>query len=102
MASLSRKRYTNEELLQETARIFWQELETHFARGVVIRVDPDLDLVEVATCIANDDKAAVEGWINERKVEHLSMHAAKDWGERDPELWAVVVAPWVIVQERAS
>jgi len=40
--------------------------------------------------------------INEGKVEHLGMHAAKDWGGRDPELWAVVVAPWVIVQERKN
>ena len=27
--------------------------------------------------------------------------AAEDaWNSRDPELWAVVVAPWVLVQER--
>ena len=99
---MPRKIYTNQELLQETARINWQELETHFARGVVIRVDPDLDLVRVATCIANDDKQAVEAWINAGKVEHLAMPVAKDWGGRDPELWAVVVAPWVVVQERET
>jgi len=94
------KKYSRQEL--ETARIHWQELETHFARGVVIRVDSDLDLVEVASCFANDDKPAVEAWINDGKVEHLGMHEAKDWGGRDPELWAVVVAPWVVVQERKN
>ena len=69
---------------------------------MVIRVDSDLDLVEVARCFANDDKPAVEAWINEGKVEHLGMHDAKDWGGRDPELRAVVVAPWVVVQERKN
>ena len=60
----------------------------------------DLDLVEVAACFANDDKAAVEQWINDGRVQHLSMATAKDWAAREPELWAVVVAPWVVVQER--
>lgn len=96
------KKYGRQELHLETARINWQELETHFARGAVIRVDSDLDLIEVATCFANDDKPAAETWINEAKVEHLGMHAAKDWGGRNPELWAVVVAPWVLVQERKN
>jgi hypothetical protein len=97
---MTENRYTTEELNRETARIHWPELETHFARGVVIRVDADLDLVEVATCIANDDKDVVEAWINAGKVAHLDMSTAKDWGGRDPDLWAVVVAPWVVVQER--
>ena len=66
----------------------------------VIQVASDLDLVEVAACFANDDKAAVEQWINDGRVQHLSMATAKDWEAREPELWAVVVAPWVVVQER--
>ena len=94
------RKYSELDLNLETARIKWQELETHFARGVVIRVDSDMDLVKVATCFANDDKPAVETWISEGKVQHLGIHTAKDWGGRDPELWAVVVAPWVVVQER--
>jgi hypothetical protein len=94
------KRYSRDQLHLETARVGWQELERHFARGVVIRVASALDLVEVATCFANDDKQAVERWIDEGRVQHLAMATAKDWGARDPELWAVVVAPWVLVQER--
>ena len=95
-----KKSHSKQDMLLQTARVEWQELETHFARGVVVWVDSDLDLIEVATCFANDDKAAVEQWINEGRVKHLSMDIAKDWGGRDPELWAVVVAPWVVVQER--
>ena len=95
-------RFTKADLLKETARISWQELERHFARGVVLQVDPALDLVEVATCLANDDKAKVEVWLTMEQIRHLPTDVARDWNERDPELWAAVVAPWVVVQERQS
>jgi hypothetical protein len=97
---MNKTRYTRQELHEQTARVTWQELETHFARGVVIRVDSDLDLVAVATCFANDDKPAAEQWIAKGQVQHLDMRTARDWAGRDPELWAVVVAPWIVVQER--
>jgi hypothetical protein len=30
----------------------------------------------------------------------VQPETALDFAERDPELWAVVVSPWVCVQER--
>lgn len=92
--------YSPQDLHAQTARVAWQELEKHFARGVVIRVAGELDLVEVATCLANDDKPAVESWLASGQVKQLDAATARDWAERDSELWAVVVAPWVVVQER--
>jgi hypothetical protein len=83
----------------ETGRLVWPELERHFARGVVIKVDCSLDLVEVAACVAEDNHAAVEAWMKEGRMCHPSMEDAKDWVERQPDFWAVVVAPWVLVQE---
>ncbi|MCG6864789.1 MAG: DUF2288 domain-containing protein [Thiogranum sp.] len=55
----------------------------------------------MATGLANDDKTAVKGWIRAGQVEHLGTAMAKRWAECQPELWAVVVAPWVVVQERS-
>lgn len=94
--------YTRTDLNLETARIAWPELERHFARGVVIHVAGTLDLVEVALAFANDDKAAVEAWLTSGEVQHLETGTARDWRRRDPELWAVVTAPWVLVQERGG
>lgn len=93
-------RYTQNDLNLETARIAWPELERHFARGVVVQVLDTLDLVEVATAFANDDKATVEGWLTTGEVRRLEIEIARDWRHRDPDLWAVVTAPWVLVQER--
>jgi hypothetical protein len=96
------RQYSEDQLNLETGRVRWQELEPHFARGVVIEAVGGLDLVEVATALANDDKTTAEQWIERGQVRHLGMQVAKDWAERDPELWAVVVAPWVLVQERTG
>lgn len=83
----------------ETGKLTWRELERHFARGVVIRVDGELDLVEVALCMGRDDRPAIEQWLNSGKIDRASAEDATDWNRRDPLFWAVVVAPWVLVQE---
>jgi hypothetical protein len=93
-------KYTRQDLHTQTARISWQELERHFARGVVICVAAALDLVAVATAFANDDRPTVERWLAAGQVQHLDVQTAKGWAAGEPELWAVVAAPWVIVQER--
>lgn len=87
------------QLNNETGKLSWKELERHFARGVVIRVERGLDLVEVAARIARDDKASVERWMKEGRIARASTEDAADWNERQPIFWAVVTAPWVLVQE---
>ncbi|MEE9491965.1 MAG: DUF2288 domain-containing protein [Gammaproteobacteria bacterium] len=88
------------ERVQETARITWPELEPHFARGVILHIDSHLDLVQVAAKFVDDDKAGIQALLERGQVEYLSTDSAKDWCSRLPELWAVVAAPWVLVQER--
>jgi hypothetical protein len=83
----------------ETGKLAWKELERHFARGVVIKVQRGLDLVEVAARIVQDDRASVERWMNEGGIARASTEDAADWSERQPVFWAVVTAPWVLVQE---
>ncbi len=83
----------------ETGTLTWPELEKHFARGVVINVAPELDLVEVALCVVKDDRAAIEGWMREGKLAQASVENAENWHQQGATLWAVVTAPWVLVQE---
>ncbi|MFM0059976.1 DUF2288 domain-containing protein [Paraburkholderia phytofirmans] len=88
-------------LLAETAKIGWSELERFFARGILLRVARDLDLVSVAEAIASDDTTQVTQWLSAGLVERVQAETAADFAERDPDLWAVVVSPWVCVQERS-
>jgi hypothetical protein len=86
----------------ETGKLTWKELERHFARGAVIRVAPGLDLVEVAARIAQDDKPTIEVWMHDGRIKRASTEDALDWNQRQPSFWAVVVAPWVLVQEDST
>lgn len=83
----------------ETGKLSWQELERHFARGVVIRVARSLDLIEVAASIAQDNKATVERWMMDDLIGRATSEQALDWQQRQANFWAVVTAPWVLVQE---
>ena len=86
----------------ETGRLRWPELQRHFARGALLKVAPGLDLVEVAVAVARDDQAAVAGWLGSGGLSRASDDDARDWLVRDPVFWAVVAAPWVLIQEAAD
>lgn len=84
----------------ETSLIEWRELQTYYARGHVVRVAPDLDLLEVAIELTRDNKAAFQQWMERDQVGEVSPDLARTWYDQNTELWAVVVAPWVLVQRR--
>lgn len=86
-------------LNSETAKIAWPELERHFARGVVVVVMPGMDLIEVAHTMARDDSAALAAWMQSGQVARAEAEQARDWHARQAVFWAVVVAPWVVIQE---
>lgn len=89
-------------LLGETATITWPELEPFFARGALLYVHHQVDLIEVAQAVAEDHKEKVTGWLSARQLEPLQAEQALQWQTGQSALWAVVVAPWVLVQERSS
>jgi hypothetical protein len=88
-------------LLGETASITWKELQPFFAKGALLWVEPTLDLIAVAQAFAENSEAQVAAWVNSGEVGKVSESKALDLLERDPPLWAVVVAPWVLIHERA-
>lgn len=88
-------------LLGETASITWKELQPFFAKGALLWVEPRLDLIAVAEAFAENREAQVAAWLKSGDVGKVSESKALDLFERDPPLWAVVVAPWVLIHERA-
>lgn len=89
----------NQQLNLETGRITWPELQRHFARGAVIKVARDLDLVDVAVKFVKDDKTALETWLSNGSIARACDDDAKIWSETTATFWAIVVAPWVLIQE---
>lgn len=89
-------------LKAETGRIGWDELAPHFARGAIVRVDPALDLVEVAAAFVEDRTETVRRWLEAGQVAVASAADARDWTARRAEFHAVVAAPWVLIREAAA
>lgn len=87
------------EINLETAQIPWHELQRFFASGLAIAVSPEIDLVEAAYQFSMDNKTEVEQWIKDQKVAPVSDQQALQWFEQESSVWAVVVKPWVLVQE---
>ena len=84
----------------ETAVIEWKDLERFFARGNLLRVASDLDLVDAAVEMANDNKPVIEQWVAENRLSGVSNDEAKLWSGGNSELWSVIVLPWILVQQR--
>jgi hypothetical protein len=88
---------------QETARLPWRELQRFFAQGRVIAVD------RAGTGSGRAGAAAVR--VTRRRLSppiwsrdvwrRSATTQARAWLEADAEVWAVVVKPWVLVQDRA-
>ena len=91
---------TKESLLLETSTVPWHELQRLFASGVVISIAGDIDLIETAYLMVQDDRAAIEALMKENKIHHVTNEQAKAWYAENTLLWSVVVKPWVLVQDR--
>ena len=97
----SREELLRSEYLGQTAKIPWHDLQVHFARGAVVKVDREFDLVEVAVQLGMDNTALFQTWIDAGQVAAVSPEEAQAWYDANHTLWAVVAAPWVLVQDRA-
>lgn len=84
----------------ETARINWIDLQKFYAAGSVITVDNSIDLIDVAFAFSRDDQAQVAQWLAESLVERTTEAQAQHWYSTQTELWAVVISPWVLVQDK--
>ena len=87
-------------LNRETATIHWAQLQRFFAAGTAIAVAQELDLITVAAAFSKDDAKQLKHWMSEKTVAPVSDAQASHWSASNSDMWAVVVAPWVLVQQK--
>ena len=87
-----------QQIVAETSKIAWHELQYFFASGMAIYVSEQLDLIDVASCFTDDNKIMVEKWMQDKLVMPVPDQQAKIWYDDDATVWAVVVKPWILVQ----
>ena len=90
---------TRQRFAEQTAEIGFEELQKHFAKGILINVDPQLDLLDVAVQIHADNTDQIKKWMNEASIQRAHDEHAKVWIDNKSILLAVTVAPWVLVQD---
>jgi hypothetical protein len=78
----------------------WSWIARHLERDAVIVVTLKLDLVEVAAKVAEDDTAAIQGWISQGHVRKPTREELEAWGQApDRKFATLVVQPYVLIQE---
>jgi len=82
----------------KTSKIAWKELQRFFAGGKALMVAADLDLIDVAFQMSEDNAEQIRQWAVAGKLAHVPDKQAREWIETDALVWAVVVSPWVLVQ----
>ena len=97
--SVGKEELLRREYLSQTAKIHWHDMQLHYARGAVVLVDPEFDLVEVAVQLGLDNTALFRAWIDAGEVAAVSEEQAQSWYDSNHTLWAVVAAPWVLIQD---
>ncbi len=88
----------DEKLNFETALISWNELQLSFAQGKLLIVDTSIDLIETASLIAENSAKEMQKLIKRNKVAFASVDWVKKYCNDKTELWAVVIAPYVVAQ----
>lgn len=89
---------TRETINLETARISWKELEVYYASGNVISVSPDLDLIDLALVITEDNSQQLKDWTEQGLIDAITDEQAKEYADAQASVWAVVIKPWILIQ----
>jgi len=84
----------------QTGQITWQELQPFFAKGALQYLATGYDLIDIATALIRDDKLIILPLVEAKILGPLEDAKAKEIQMND-EFWAVVIAPWVLIQPKS-
>ena len=89
-------------LNSETAKIDWHDLQTHYAAGNVLGISAKADLIKVAIEFNRDNATQIQQWLADSSLFEISDQQATEWYEKNQQLWALVIPPFVLVQQVAD
>ena len=82
-----------------TGTVEWEYLEKHFESGSLVFVDESLDIKKVAKAISEDNKDQVSLWLGSGDLIKPSEHHANYWKKSKTSFTALIVPPFVLIQE---
>ena len=87
-----------EKLKSEVMPGSWPELRYQFARGGLLLVRPEQDLLEVAVAVARDDHAEVSRLLSTGVLWRTRDEDARAFEAAAARFQFVIVQPWVLAQ----
>lgn len=86
-------------IAQEIHRVDWKPLGPHAKRGGLVLVARELDLLDVAIAVAQDDSARVQRWMGAQQLRKPTEAQIESWQEEAGERFTVaIVQPYVLAQ----
>ena len=86
-----------ERLEGERAATDWRSLKPHHERGALFLVSGGVELLDAAVAIAEDDSAAVAGWLAQGALARPTDDEADRWTEEpDATFEFLIVQPYVV------
>lgn len=90
-------------LRTEVMSSYWEDLAPHQARGALLLLAPQLDLLDAAEAMAGDDTVQLGAWLRSGLMRRASpTDAAQLESAEDQRFQFVVVQPWVLAQHCPS
>lgn len=88
-----------EQFREDLAVVPWKDLRIHLQRDAIVIVAAELDLVETATAVAEDDKSKVDRWITAGWLVKPTTEQVTAWEtELDKPFRLLIVQPFILVQ----
>ncbi len=88
-----------ESLRRDLAEVSWRDLRVHLQRDAIIVVAPELDLIETAVAVAEDDAGRVESWINTGRLGKPEAAQLDSWEQSpDRSFKMLIVQPFILIQ----
>ena len=84
---------------EERAETSIDDLKVHQKRRAIVLVSITLDLLEVGTLVALDNKSSIEKWLNQGLLINIDDdHFQKICGKPNQNFSFIIVQPFVLIQ----
>ncbi len=90
----------HDKISKYTGDVRWSYLKPHYKRDALLWVDPALPLEDVALAIIHDEATRVADWLGNGDLVRVGQLHAAQWKGGDELFTAVVVTPFVLMQQR--
>jgi len=84
-----------EKFKEEIGKVSWSWLRPHEKRKILFLVADELDLIEVAVAVAEDDKSLVKAWLDRGSLVQPNLKQVAKWEKNGGLFSGIVVKPFV-------